>query len=256
MFILTLFSCSAPIEAPKDFNELLSYLYIHTMDESVDELIAGAENLIEFSNNNNELLREGYAISNLSPEALDSTGETFPESEDTVGVTLQYSINYPVESIAYSNTVISGMEVYPANYISYERESLTDLDCFLDRTCDSFIYRSTILSSLPLGAEMLSSYINELRWIDLESGPAFMQRSWMEGEAESNVDWADMTANFYAGLNFSSENGSEVIAASWAAAQLGEIPLPEDMMKNQAIDGLRQNGVDLNKWLSENEVPE
>ena len=102
---------------------------------------------------------------------------------------------------------------------------------------------------------MLSSYINELRWIDLESGPAFMQRSWMDGEAESSVDWADMTANFYAGLNFSSTNGSEVIAASWAAAQLGEVPLPEDMMKNQAIDGLRQNGEDLNKWLSENEVP-
>ena len=145
--------------------------------------------------------------------------------------------------------------MYPENYLSYDRESFSDLDCFLNRTCESFQYRSTILTSLPLGAEILSSYINELRWITLESGLAFVQRTWMEGEAESSVDWADMTVNFYVALNFSSPNGSEVIAASWAAAQLGEIPLPADVLKNQALDGVRSKGDDLNKWLSENDVP-
>ena len=103
------------------------------------------------------MLREGYAVDNLSQMALDSTGETFPASEDTYGVTLQYSVGYSIENLAYANTAADGMEVYPANYLSYERENLTDLDCFLEKTCISFSYRSTILSSLPLGAEMLSS---------------------------------------------------------------------------------------------------
>ncbi len=254
MLIVTLFACSAPIEAPEDFNDLLSYLFEHTMDEGDDALIAGANNLLAFVGDNENELREGYAVNNLTQAALDSTGETLTVSDETYGVTLQYSVAHSVEKIAYANTAADGMDVYPANYLSYEREHLSDLDCFLNRTCQSFRYRSTILSSLPLGAEMLSSYINELRWIELESGPAFVQRAWMDGEAESSVDWAGMTANFYIGLTYSTATGSDVIAASWAAIQLGDVSLPEDLLKNQAIDGLRQNGADLELWLNENEV--
>ena len=93
-----------------------------------------------------------------------------------------------------------------------------------------------------------------LRWIDLEFRLAFVQRAWMDGKAESSVDWADMTANFYIGLTYSTSTGSDVIAASWAAIQLGDVSLPEDILKNQAIDGLRQNGIDLELWLDENEI--
>ena len=94
---------------------------------------------------------------------------------------------------------------------------------------------------------MLSSYISEIRWIPLDSEAlALVHRSWMDGEAESSVDWADMTANFYLGFIYSTEAGTDTIAASWAAIQaLGDVSLPEDILKNQAIDGLRQNGVDL-----------
>ena len=168
MILLLSLACSAPVEAPEDFNELLSYLFEHTMNDD-DTLIAGANNLLDFAATNDEMLREGYAVDNLSQMALDSTGETFPTSEDTYGVTLQYSVGYSIENLAYANTAADGMEVYPANYLSYERENLTDVNCFLEKTCISFSYRSTILSSLPLGAEMLSSYISDIRWIDLDS---------------------------------------------------------------------------------------
>ena len=253
MLLLLSLACSAPVEAPEDFNELLSYLFEHTMNDD-ETLIAGANNLLDFATTNEEMLREGYAVDNLSQMALDSTGETFPASEDTYGVTLQYSVGYSIENLAYANTAADGMEVYPANYLSYDRENLTDVDCFLEKTCISFSYRSTILSSLPLGAEMLSSYTSEIRWINLDSGLALVHRSWMDGEAESSVDWADMTANFYLGFIYSTEAGTDTIAASWAAIQLGDVSLPEDILKNQAIDGLRQNGVDLEAWFAENAI--
>jgi len=253
--LLFVIACKAPIEAPSDFNDLLSYTFMHTMDENDVELRAGINNLLTFSETNIEDLREGYAVSNLAQEALDSTGETFVVSDDLYGVTLQYLVEYPVPSIAYANTIVDGMDVYPANYISYERENLSDVDCFVDRSCDTFRYRSTINSSLALGAEMVSSYINELRWIDLESGPAFVQRAWMDGEAESSVDWADMTANFYIGITYSSPEGAETIAASWADIKLGEVSLPEDILKSQAIDGLASNGEDLTAYLDANDIP-
>ena len=255
MNVLLFAACSAPVEAPEDFNELMSYIFLHTMTEDDAVLDAGITNLLAFSAENLEVLQEGYAIENLSQASLDSTGVAFPPLDDVYGVALQYSVDYPSRDIAYCNTAVDGEEVYSANYISYDRESLSDLDCFLARTCPTFRYRSTIRTSLPLGAEMLSRYINELRWVDQEEGTAFIQRAWMDGDAESSASWADMTANFYLGYTYDTPAGSETIAASWAAIQMGELALPEDLAKSQAIDGLRSNGTDLNAWLSENEVP-
>ena len=92
------------------------------MTEDIETLVAGANNLLAFSAENEEMLREGYAVDNLQM-ALDSTGATFPDAGDTYGVTLQYSVGYSVQNLAYANSAADGMEVYPANYLSYERES-------------------------------------------------------------------------------------------------------------------------------------
>ena len=106
-------------------------------------------------------------------------------------------------------------------------------------------------------SEMLSRYINELRWVEYGEGMAFVQRSWMDGDAESSADWANMTANFYIGAIFPKEGGkAQTIAASWAAVMLGEFSVPEDIAQRQAIDGLKENGEDLTLWLTENDVPD
>jgi len=249
-------ACSAPIEAPEDLNSLLSYVFQHTMDENEEMLRAGIVNMRTFADENTEEIYEGFAVSHLSQDALDSTPESFLADPELYGVALEYFVPYSVEDIAYCNTAVNGAEVYSANYISYDREHLTDLECFLEQSCSTLRFRSTIRSSLPLGAELLSNYINELRWIEMDSGNAFVQRSWMEGEVESTADWANMTANFYIGVTTTTADGSVTIAASWAAVQLGDLALPEDLAKSQALDGLRSNGVDLTNWLSENEVPQ
>ena len=129
------------------------------------------------------------------------------------------------------------------NYLSYERENLTDVNCFLEKTCISFSYRSTILSSLPLGAEMLSSYTSEIRWIYLDSGLALVHRSWMDGEAESSVDWANMTANFYLGFIYTTETGTDTIAASWAAIQLGDVSLRKISSRTKLSMGSAKMGL-------------
>jgi hypothetical protein len=253
--MIFLFSCSAPIEAPEDLNSLLSYVFTHTMDEDDVMLRAGIDNMHAFSIEHEVELREGFTVRHISQEALDSTSEDFVVDPDLYGVSVQYFVPYAPEEIAYCNTAVNGAEVYSANYLSYEREHLSDLDCFLAQTCSTFRFRSTILSSLPFGVEMLSTYINELRWIEVGEEMAFVQRSWMEGAAESTADWAKMNANFYFSVTLPSPDGSETIAASWAEIQLGELAVPEDLAKSQAIDGLKANGEDLTLWLSENDIP-
>ena len=69
MLLLLSLACSAPVEAPEDFNELLSYLFENTMNDD-ETLIAGANNLLDFAANNDERLREGYAVDNVDEKAI------------------------------------------------------------------------------------------------------------------------------------------------------------------------------------------
>ena len=161
--MIFMLACSAPVEAPEDFNSLLSYVFLHTMDEEEEALHAGLENMYAFAQENKDELSEGFTVKQLSQEALDSTPEDFTEDPELYGVAVQYDVPFSPRHIAYCNTAVNGAEVYTANYVSYEREHLSDLDCFLAQECPTFRFRSTIESSLPFGVEMLSRYINELR---------------------------------------------------------------------------------------------
>ena len=75
---------------------------------------------------------------------------------------------------------------------------------------------------------MTSAYINEIRWLELDTGLAAVQRSWLDGEAVSTADWVNMEAQYYLGITYQTENGSDTVAASWAAIMVGDLPLPED----------------------------
>ena len=58
---------------------------------------------------------------------------------------------------------------------------------------------------------MTSSYINEIR-LELDSGLAAVQRSWLYGDAISTADWVNMEAQYY--LNTMDSRGSDTVAAS------------------------------------------
>ena len=252
MFPLIAFSCSAPIEAPKDFEQLLSYIYARTMDKDVDELTAGAENMQEFAGSNQSDLQEGYTISPLTDVSIETTGTTPRATDEQYGVALMYSVPYGTRDVTLVNTIEDLEMVYLDDYISYDREYHSDQHCFVERSCSTVRFRSTIQSSLPFGAEMTSSYINEIRWLELDSGLAAVQRSWLDGDAVSTAEWVNMEAQYYLGITYQTETGSDTVAASWAAIMVGDLPLPEDTAKNQALDALRKNGEDLTRFLDEN----
>ncbi|MEC7983542.1 MAG: hypothetical protein VX278_00175 [Myxococcota bacterium] len=254
MILSLFFACKAPVEAPTDLNELLAYIYQHTMDTEEEELLAGLQNLAQFTEDNRDALIEGYTVTPLTAAAIETTGTEALYIDEQYGVSLLYEVPYPVEDLVYCNTIINGSDVYVDDYISYERTHLSDVNCFLDQTCTTLRFRSTILSSLPMGAEMLTDYINELRWIELDAGTAVIQRSWMEGEPETSASWANMLASYYIGITYSTPQGTDTVAASWAALLLGDLPLPEDVTKNQALDALRRNGTDLTNYLNENDI--
>ena len=67
--MIFLLACSAPIEAPEDLNEPLSYVFLHTMDEEDAELRAGLHNMALFAQENEES-KEGLLSTNFRKKPL------------------------------------------------------------------------------------------------------------------------------------------------------------------------------------------
>jgi hypothetical protein len=252
IFFLT--SCKPPIVAPEDIDSLLSYMYAEMAADNQEALLAGTNNLFSIVDSNRVGLEEGFAVSALSEKAVETTGESTDFIDDSYGVSLLKGVPFAVEDIAWCYSSVNLVDVYD-QYISYERELLSDLDCFLDKTCSSLRYRSIILGSLPLNVELTTVNIVEMQWLETERGTALLQRAWMEGEAEASADWADLQAQNYLEFSWNTDSGSEILAASWAALQLGDAPLPEDTAKNLALNGLEENAESLSNYLAENPAP-
>ena len=252
--LLLLFACKDPVEAPEDLDALLSYLYTHAMDEEDDAIDAGIQNLLTFTQGNEDSLREGFEVEHLSEEAIVSTGEEALFLEEQYGVSLLYDVPFSSDDLAYCYSSIPLEEVYPDDYKSYEREVLSDLECFLSKECSTVRFQTNIVTALILGAEIYTENISEMRWFEHELGSGFIQRTWMKGEGEATVDWANLRSQYYLGVTYNNDQGSTTLAGSWAVLQLGDIPVPEDTAINTALKALKRNGEDVTAYLTENPI--
>ena len=101
MLFLSLLSCASPIEAPNDFEELLSYIYARTMDKDPQSLIAGAENMLTFVRGNQSEVMEGYTVSPLTDVSIESTGTTPRATDEQYGVALMYTVPYGTRDVTW-----------------------------------------------------------------------------------------------------------------------------------------------------------
>ena len=249
VLLIYLFACKAPVTAPEDLDGLLNFMYVHMEDEDDEALLVGINNVFSFVAANQEALDEGYDIAPLSIPTLEIIEQSTEFREQTYGVSIAYEIPHSVEAIAECYAAVNLVEIYPDTYLSYEREFLTDQACFLSQECNLVQYRSIIQTALPFNATVTTNNMVEIRWLQTERGTAFIQRSWMEGEADSSADWANLLAQNYLEVSWTTEDGSQSLAASWAALQLGDIPVPEDTAKNLALGSIRDSREALTSYL-------
>ena len=247
-------ACKDPVEAPEDLDQLLSYLYLHAMDDDDEALKAGIDNLLTFAQNSEDSLREGFEVAHLSEEAIVSTGENASYLDEQYGVSLLYDVPFSSDDLAFCYSSMPLEDVYPEDYKSYEREVLTDLDCFLNKECSTVRFQTNIVTALIMSAEIYTENISEMRWFEHESGSGFIQRTWMKGEGEATVDWANLRSQYYLGVTYDTAEGSTTVAGSWAVLQLGDIPVPEDTAINIALKALKRGGEDVTAYLTEHGV--
>ena len=128
----------------------------------------------------------------------------------------------------------------PELWKSYERSNLGDIDCFIERRCDTLDYDVNAEQLYPLGLESVVSYHSRLRRIETPAGTAIIWRNWLNGPNRFNWDWVKVKLSFYLSVSVETEPGKiERTTASWILANMGDSPVPPDMALSLALDTVK-----------------
>lgn len=244
---VTLFAmgCKGPPDAPKELEELASYLFDKTRDGTDEELAAGLENLNVWLEDGYEATSEGYRVSRLSKSSVDALDNRTFDLTGLVGAAVATRIGHKIKPVVQVLAMGDNTRIYGNTYIEYQRDWDTDGACHVDREC---LWGAADIESLAdYGlAKVESAYRSEYRWVETADGWAHLQRTWLLEPID--VLGVQTNASFYLGVSLHDGNRTERLQTSWAAVQT-DLPISEDAALNQTIKSLVETEEDIDAWL-------
>jgi len=236
---LSCFACKPPPDAPEDLDDLCGYLYSHHDDEDLDAMEAGLSNLAAWLDLHWEEASEGYVVTELTQETVDSLDGTQRSVQGILGLAMAHRSSHDVLASA---TAIAGTAqdvVFPELYDSYEREYIGDPECFLDQDCPRLEALEEMVTSYALGVTSTSNAHSQYLWGEPDPGSAMVMRNWFVAPPEVNFDWISIQEQYYLNLFLPRDNGSYRLQAMWLVFEQDNVP--EDMALSMATSDMTDN---------------
>lgn len=250
LIALALVACRPP-EAPTELDDLCAFLFAHHPDDDAAWMQAGMEQLGIWLDEQLAEAADGYEVTGLDEDMVDVLDGVDRSTEGILGVAVATESAFTITELQEAVLVVDATEISPENYIRFDRSWLTDLDCFLDRSCDRLDTEEDVESKL--GALVTSEMItmNQYLWVQTEQDePALIQRSWLPDEPTLNVDWLVVHEQFYVNVFLPRPGGSYRLQSTWVVNE--QDVMPESGMLNMVVNGQQDNATNLEAWLEAN----
>ena len=232
-------------------DDLASYLFEHTWDEDDRFLAPGIQNLDAWLVDHFVETSEGYEVTNISAEAVASVTEESRDLEGLIGAAVGYDVAIASHEVVDLLLFYDPVEVFPSEYSYYEREFLSDAECFRERSCPKVELNVSLVANYPLGITGESETRLQYHWIDTVNGPAAVQRSWTRWQPTISVDWLKVTQQYYLAVTLPQEDGrTRRVESMWMEAELLNANIPEGMALNMTIDTMAKTGEQLEAYVS------
>ncbi|MBW1878882.1 MAG: hypothetical protein JRI25_02330 [Deltaproteobacteria bacterium] len=241
--------CGRPPDAPEELEELCGYLFAHFDDQARRSLRAGTENLAVWLEAHLEETLEGYAVDDLTLEAVAKLDHRERSVDNIEGAAVGYESRHFVDEMVGPLVVDEQEEVFPESYDSHERTFETDPECFLERECDYVRTTNRVEASYALGLRVTTHAVTEYRWVRTQDGWALLHRSWLREPAEVNFDWMQVEAQYYVGASLPREDGAIRLGAAWLDVRLNHSPVPAATALELVINSMIEDGESLDAYL-------
>jgi len=253
--LLILTACPSPPEVPEvedqpDLDELCHDLFAHHPDQDHAQLVEDLAWLELWLDEFEADTREGYQVSALSEAAVDALDDVDRETEDMFGVVVGSISAHSVTDAAHAMVTVDQEEIHADNYSDYQVEYLSDLDCFVDRSCDRLELTEDYTAHLLLGVQADNHTQNQYLWLDTPNGLAMLHRAWLPEPPEVSMDWLAIQEQVYLDVFLPWDGGHYRIQTTWLVHEQDSVP--EDAVMNMVITGMQDHSENLEAWLDVN----
>ncbi len=254
-----LVGCKRPPEAPGDLSELCSYVFEHMGDDDPDALAAGVENLaVWFDANGLEGPEEGYEVTSIDTATayalpdIDLSEVTEQEFADgLVGAAVINRHEHGMDDLAYAIVEADQMDVFPDDYKVFERDFLSDLDCFMAHSCDAVDALNYSEASYAGVLNVSSENHAQWRWIETENRTALVHRAWLTGPADISPALAEIPAEFFTTVTMQLDSGQMIrLQTVWFVALLASVEANAFMLSN-FVNSLSKSGDQIEAFLDD-----
>lgn len=252
LLTLALVACKHPDPAPEELDELVGFLYEHIPDEEPDALAEGIMNLHPWVTEHLDETLQGYKVDDLSEEVITSLGDGEVDGNDFAGSAVGHESDRPVEDWTQALILEDQVEVYKGSYTEFNRDWDGNNKCFASRECLTMGAEVEAVSDYTL-IKIVSHSANQFRWVETETGPALIYRTWLlepAGVTPENI--VSVERQYYLNVIFPTDAGTRTVQVTWAVAKLESIDTSEDFALQMLINGMAKNADKIDEWMDDN----
>ena len=170
-----------------------------------------------------------------------------------MGVAILHQLEIPTQELAYAISGLSPSVVAPQTFLSSSKEYDYGEHCFWEFDCDAQGFYSELEIAFPLGVVANGSLYSELRWVETPHGKALLQRDWLLEEADMNVNWIHIEAQYsLSGVIPITEKESLRIDSLWSVLSLGDTPVDSNIGMSLLVGKSQKTIEEILIYLDEN----
>lgn len=251
---LALPGCKKVPEAPKEYDELVGYLFEHQWDEDQAGLVAGLDRMAAWLDDewDPEEQSDGFTVHRVSGDAMDDLDGENRTNRGQVGVSLPTESTHSVSKSTWALVTVDQDEVFPDDFSDYEREYLSGPDCFIERTCGRMEAEEWMTTNLGFGWESEGHSFNQYVWAEMSEGDAMVHRNWQVEPPELPDAFPAVDEQVYLNLFIPRGSGRAWrVQAQWTVYDPDE-NVPEEWAKSLIVGFFAESSETLDAWLDEN----
>jgi len=252
--VSTLMACSAPPDAPDDYEGLLAYAFTYTADDT-GQIEDGLVKLHDYIQDETKRgpAEDGFSISLLTEEAVDTLDGTDHSAEDLLGVTVTTPSPHSTEVLAKTLVWDGFAEIIEDNVDFYNRTFVQpDTKCFWDKSCDWLEAEGHTKSDWGGFIAMETKYTIQFRWVETERGWILLHRQWLKERADGDCCDVVMYEAYYIGVNMMIDGKSYRVHARWFNIDTGPGGFLAGDPNDNAITAMRDDSDLIDEWITEN----
>ena len=251
--MLLLFLACGPPKAPERFEDMMGFGFRH-FDGDVRAMQDLGDKMIPWMEDHFELTSEGYEITPLTAEDLDTTGLDVRIDAEIIGVVAGVDYRHGMDPVMRAMTWPDQQDIFDS-YAEFERTTDDDLECFLSGDCEFLRTQDYSRQEPGAGLEFSTTYFSDFRRLELEEGtPVMLQRILSPDPVEFNVDWVEVHQQYGFSYLYVRDDGStRRVQAIWADGQVAGTDAADGAHLTIAINSIQAAAEDLDAWLDTQE---